>query len=150
REVSVAPPEVSARVDAAIKGRADQDERLRQLELDLDPTVGTRTRTFVGALLGGLWTAIPMFGWCAIVSGHGRLTYPVIFGWSVFFLALAVASFVWARDTLTKTQLNRRLSMTVGLELSLQLVLAGGAYLAGMTPEQTLSLFFFAWCMCEV
>ena len=77
REVSQRPGDVSARVEAATRARILQDERLRRLEEDFDPSVGTRTRSFLGSCFGVLWTLIPLAGWWYVTHG-GEATHPLV------------------------------------------------------------------------
>jgi serine/threonine-protein kinase len=146
REVSATPPDLPARVEAATRARAEQDERLRRLELDHDPRVGTRTRTFIGAIYGVSWTLIPALGWVYAPRGSApsHQTQAAI---SAGLLALGLLLFAWARETLTKTQFNRRIAATLGLQLALQILLVAGASLAGLSPAHGLWLLVFSWSL---
>jgi hypothetical protein len=145
REVSSAPVDVSERVKRAVEERSREDERLRRLEGDLDPAVGSRTRAFLVGGFGLGWTVTPLVGWlCA--ARLGRVSY-----WdstivpTALFLCIALLAFAWARETLTKTALNRRLSQTFGLYFLAQLLLGLGGWLAGISPEHMHLVFVFAW-----
>jgi len=148
REVAAPPPEVASRVETAIRARAQKDAELRKLEADLDPTVGTRTRTFAGALLGVLWTLTPLCGLWAERSGIPLSHAPMIVI-SIGFLLLGGVLFLWARDSLTKTQINRRVSASMAVYLVGQIVLGVSAWQVGITPEQTLLVYMFAWALTE-
>ncbi|MFT3770711.1 MAG: serine/threonine-protein kinase [Minicystis sp.] len=146
REVSAAPPDVAARVEAAARARAAQDERLRRLETDHDPRVGTRTRTFITGIFGVFWTLLPLVAWLRSSRGVPG-SYAVTIGSSAGFLAFGLALFAWARETLTKTRYNRRLAATLGLHLTAQIVLGAGAALAGLSPEHGMTLHVFSWSL---
>jgi hypothetical protein len=148
REVSAPPPEISARVEAAVRARSEQDERLRRLETDLDPRVGTRTRTFIGTLFGLTWTLLPLGLWLYRARG-GEPSHLAIVGSSAGLLAGGVVLFLWARQTLTKTLLNRRLSSTLGLHLVSQILLGSGAYLAGLSVPQSQTMLVFSWALTQ-
>jgi hypothetical protein len=148
REVSSPPPEVSARAAAAARARTEQDERLRRLEEDFDPTVGTRTRTFLGSSFGVLWTLTPLAGWWYVMRG-GAATHAFTILLSAVFLVLGVCVFFWARETLTRTLLNRRLAKTLALQLIAQIVLGVGAWLGGFSAEQSQVLHMFTWALTE-
>ena len=148
REVSEKPPEMVAKVEAAQKARAEGDARLRRLDLDLDPTVGSRTRVFVGVVFGAVWTTIPLLEWWLTSYGFAA-THLVTLLFSLAFLALGGAVFLWARDSLSKTLLNRRLSMTLGAHLSLQMVLAAGAWISGMSAVDSQRLHVMLWALTE-
>jgi serine/threonine-protein kinase len=148
REVSAPPTTVTARVDAAIRERAEADERARKLEADQDPTVGGRTRTLFTAIFGTLWTVTPLVGWR---SGRGGRppTQLVTFALALGFLVLGLALFAWARDSLTKTALNRRVARTLTVYLTAQMVLSVGTWLAGVPAERSFVLIIFAWSLTE-
>jgi len=147
REVSEAPPEVAARVKAAVEARAVEDERLRQMELDLDPKVGSRTRTLLAGVFGAMWTASPLGAWeYARRNGHASY-FDVTVLPSLVFFALGLVAFVWARETLTRTMLNRRLAQTFGLIMAGQTILGAGGWLAGIDPLHMHVVFIFTWAM---
>ncbi|MFO0760173.1 MAG: serine/threonine-protein kinase [Byssovorax sp.] len=149
REGSVPPAEVAARVEAALRARAEQDSRLRKLETDLDPAVGTRTRTFIGTIFGVIWILLPLGVWIFELGG-GSLSYAAPIAFSTALLLIGTALFFWARETLTKTQLNRRLSSTLGLHLGGQVLLAVGSWLAGLTVHQSQTLLVFSWALTQM
>jgi serine/threonine-protein kinase len=147
REVSSPPPEVASRVKAAVDARAQEDERLRKMEVDLDPRVGWRTRTLIGATFGLGFTVGPLIGW-AYSLRVGRVSYldttvlpPALF------LIIGLFAFLWARETLTKTLLNRRLAQTMGLYLAWQCILGAGGWLAGISPVHMHMFFMAAWSL---
>lgn len=146
REVSAIPPGTQARVEAAQQARAQEEERLRRMELDLDPSVGSRTRTLIGTIFGILWTATPLVAWLYEKSG-GSIQHGSLLGFSVMFLFLGLAFHQWARETLTKTLLNRQISGTLGVYMILQFCLELGFMLAGWTVQQSLILHVFGWSL---
>jgi hypothetical protein len=148
REVSSAPPDVPARVEAAIRARAEEDARRKRLDQDLDPTVGARTRSFAVSLFGVLWTAIPLVSWFGGAHGYPPTHLQPILA-SVGFLILGAGIRIWARESLSKTALNRRLGATLGLQLGFQIVLGLGAWSMGFTPIQNQTLMVFSWALTE-
>ena len=142
REVESAPPGVASRVEAAQRARAEEDERLRRLNNDLDPAIGSRTRTAIGSIFGVLWTVTPLLA----VAGVG-VNHATTIVMSALFLALGIALRYWARDSLTKTLLNRRLAATLGIQLCAQMVLSVGMTLAGMSPAQCHQILLFTWAL---
>jgi len=113
RDVSSSPPGVAARVEAATRARSVEDERLRKLEEDHDPRVGTRTRMFLGGGFGLAWAASTFGAWLYSRSG-GPVSY---FAVTVFpglaYSALALLAYAWAKETLTRTLMNRRLGRSL-------------------------------------
>ncbi|HEY4122743.1 MAG TPA: serine/threonine-protein kinase [Byssovorax sp.] len=148
-EVSAAPPDLAARVERACRLRADEDVRLRRLDQDHDPTIGTRTRAFIGAMFGFFWTVTPLAAWLMQMRGY-RVTHPEIALSSAFFLAIGVGLYVWARETLSKTQLNRQLARTFGIHLTVQVMLATGASFADLTPTQSLVIHVATWTLIQL
>ena len=146
REVSAAPPEVPLRVEAAVRARTDEDERRKRLEQDFDPTVGTRTRTFVTAIFGVLWIALPLASWFAVARGAIPAHHDTIIA-AVAFLALGGGLQIWARESMTKTALNRRLVATLAVQLGMQIVIASAAWILGISPTQAQTLLILSWAL---
>ncbi len=144
REVAEPPADSVARVDAALRAREVEDQRLKKLEQDMDPAVGTRTRTLIGTFFGVAWTALPLVGWCMVRAGHPASHWALV-GGAAGSHAAGRAVYAWARETITKTLLNRRLAQTLALQMLIQLVLSLGAYWMGLTAEQSGTLHIFAW-----
>lgn len=148
REVASAPSDVAVRVEAATRARADEDERRKRLDQDLDPTVGSRTRTFVVASFGVMWMTLPLFAWFEVSRGHPTQHFHAVAALGTF-LIVGLGFRLWARESLSKTALNRRLGATLGLQLVLQIVLAIGAWNMGLSPIQGQTLFVFSWALTE-
>jgi serine/threonine-protein kinase len=147
RDVSAPPPGLNERVEAAVHKRQEEEERLRKIEEDHDPRVGTRTRSFIGGAFGAAWTGSTLLGWLYVRSGRDVPYFATTVLPAVVFLVLGCLAFLWARQTLERTQFNRRISATLGLYLLAQMVLGGGGWLAGIS-WQTMHLFFlFAWML---
>jgi serine/threonine-protein kinase len=146
REVSAAPPEVPLRVDAAVRARTDEDDRRKRLEQDFDPTVGTRTRSFVTAIFGVLWIALPLASWFAVTHGAIPAHHDTIIAGGGF-LALGVGLQIWARESMTKTALNRRLAATLAVQLVMQIVIACAGWIIGISPTQSQTLLILSWAL---
>ena len=146
REVVTAPAGLAGRGAQAGKRTASEGERLRQLERDLDPRTGTRTRTFIGGLFGVGWTTVPIVAFVAERGGSAPGHGPLI-GMSLGFLGIGLLLYAWASDTLGRTLLNRRLASTLGLHLFAQTCLAVGAYQAGLSPKDSALFHVFSWML---
>ena len=145
-EVTDKPAGVAARVASAVQARAAHDDRLHRLEADLDTSVGTRTRTFVGFAFGLLWTGSPLAAWW-YARAHGSdppLTSAIA---PLVFLLLGAGAFLWARESLTKTALNRRLVSTGAVYLTGQTMLGFGGYAAGLAPYHVHLASIFGWAL---
>ncbi len=149
RDVSSIPPQVAARVDAAVRARAAEEERLRRLEEDLDPQVGWRTRSFLGAIFGVAWVAFPLVGWWLDGRGTEVSYFSGLLAPTLIFLCAILLAFTWARETLSRTLVNRRIALTAGLYFAAQTLLVGGGWLAGIDVVQMHILFVFSWCLTQ-
>jgi eukaryotic-like serine/threonine-protein kinase len=146
REVTLKPAELARRVDAAVKSRAEHDDKLQKLEADLDATTGMRTRMFLGIVFGSIWTTAPLLLWC--MSDRVAVSpYAVAIVTPLVFLLIGHLAFVWARDTLMKTALNRRLMRTGGVFLIGQCLLAVGGWGASLPLHALYLVTMFTWAL---
>jgi eukaryotic-like serine/threonine-protein kinase len=98
-EFDDAPPDLSSRVSSA-----ERAEKLARSEaaLILDTDTGRRTRLFMSAVLGVLWTAAPLMH---LGMGYDYQSVAIGFGIEI---ASFVVFVVWARDSLSRTPFNRK------------------------------------------
>jgi hypothetical protein len=146
REVSDRPLDIASRVASALKTRSEHDARLHKLEADHDLSVGRRTRTLLVLVFGAIWTTLPFLVWCHVLRGGSDSVADTVLA-PVGFLAIGMAAFIWARETLMKTALNRSLSLTGGIYLVAQCLLGIGAFIAGIAPLRVHLLCMFAWAL---
>ncbi|MCH9683622.1 MAG: serine/threonine protein kinase [Deltaproteobacteria bacterium] len=112
-EVGDPPAELRQRVDEAIaeaEARGDELSRLRERARQQDPRLGARTRSGVAMILGLSFVAVPLWGhfdpWI-----HED---PDVFIWFPLGLLLALVGINWwARESLGKTSINRRLMASI-------------------------------------
>ena len=112
--------------------RASEARRAQLQAADADPTTRQRTRIFVFSVLMLLWTIVPLAAWFrgATVTFGSMLTAHILS------LAGVTALLVWARDSLSRSALNRGVAtLMVVVHISLVLGDVGGAAL-GMTVTQ--------------
>jgi serine/threonine-protein kinase len=145
RDVSAVPADVTSRVEAAVRARALEDDRLRKLEEDRDPRVGSRTRMFVGGAFGLAWTASTLTAWLYTRHGDQGPYFTMTILPSLVCLAVGLAVFGWARETLTRTLLNRQLSGTLGLCLVGQTIFGAGGWAMGISSLQMHQILLFVW-----
>ena len=151
RDVSAPPPEVTARVETAVRARAQEEERLRHLEEDQDPRVGSRTRTFLGVLFGLVWTASPLVGWSYAARRGPHVSYlATAIAPPLIFLAMGAVAYAWAKETLSKTRLNRRIAYTVALYFVAQTMLGVGGWFGGISVVQLHLVFLFSWALTHM
>jgi hypothetical protein len=147
RDVHAPPADIASRVEAALRARVVEDERLRKMEEDHDPRIGVRTRAFLGVVFGFGWMATTAFGGlyfsrAAEVSYFWATVFP-----SLFYLAMGGLSFLWARQTLMRTLLNRRVGRTVVAFLLVQTMLGAGGWLLGLPWQVVHVLFLSLWAL---
>lgn len=145
----LSPPEPTLESELAEGRRVAEAERARLAELEgfrarLDHGIGARTRWFVVLILGAWWTAAPAIG--ALVDPHGwpgswrSLTViPTISTLLTLLLA------IWARETLSRTDVNRR---TVGLVLFVmiaEVAMTIAASKTTMTPLEFMPINLVLW-----
>ena len=143
-ELEDAPAELRARVDEARSVEQARMAALEHLRRDHDPDVGRRTRFFVMSILGGIWTLAPLVmaifdlqrGFTELALANGALL--------VFTSGLAI----WARESLSKTSINRRIVLSVLFLFIVQLALTLVCLLLGVEPvtvELFMPLVWFAF-----
>lgn len=133
-ELADPPSELVTRVRDAESMQAAAAADLARLRANVDPVLGGRTRIFVFSLVMVLWSAIPLGAWLAGVEPtHSRLL--VSHG---SMLAIGAPLVLWARDSLGRTELNRRVAQML-LVVQVSLVIGDLVGLAaGMSATQVL------------
>jgi hypothetical protein len=138
------PPPLMAEARVAAAAQAARRTELEQLRREHDLSIGTRTRTFLMAIIGAAFTVVPLVPSfvpsLTLASHRGLLIFAVIS------LSLVVLLGLWARETLGATLVNRRLASMALLLFVVQLALAlGGWALAIPVPSiQVIYLLVYA------
>ncbi len=111
---------------AALEGLRDRlriagqrAEQLERLEADFDITTGQRTRSLVVAILMALWAIAPLI---QTFRDPGPPSYRQLIAMPALYLLLTLGLAYWARESLGRTAINRRLMASMVLALSVQLV----------------------------
>jgi len=147
RDVSTAPPDVSTRVETAVRARTLEDERLRKMEEDQDPRVGSRTRSFLGVSFGLAWTASTFSAWLYQRSGARPSYFAMTVLPALAYLLVGLLVYLWARESLTKSALNRGISQSLALYLVGQAILGAGGWFMGVSALQMHQIFLFVWAL---
>lgn len=148
-EVEPTDPERGAlerRVEAAEAEAAADQARIAALESlgrDLDPRIGTRTRAFVALLLGIVWTVGPLVSHLDL-AGRAPPWNRMIAS-TALFSCIGVALVWWARDSLTRTDFNRRLLAGLAVIMGGQVLLDAAGALTGMDTLTGAALRMFLW-----
>ncbi|MCO4746839.1 MAG: protein kinase [Proteobacteria bacterium] len=107
REHPALRPELIERVRTAEDEHNALQAHLHALGRDQDESIGQRTRTFVAAVLGVAFIGMPLVIW---TQEHRLVGYSggvLGLGWSVAMLVSIGSLLFWARDSLSKTIVNR-------------------------------------------
>ena len=114
-ELEDAPPELGRRVAEARSAREADDRRRSAIERDQDPSIGRRTRVFLGIVLSATWTISPTVAYFVEGALGGSYVHSLLF--SGLMIAFASGLWIWARDSMSRTAINRRASQLVGVAL---------------------------------
>ncbi len=144
-ELDPAPAELRRKVDAA-RGRLEADRRrraeLERLDADLDLRTGTRTRSFTTAILGLCFTGFPLLG---LLYPTRWQSYPNMVRYGGVLLLLLFGIGVWARDSLSKTMVNRRVYATIVLAVLVHVLHNIGAHMLGADPVTSHVMSILFW-----
>lgn len=137
-EIEQPPESLRAALEALREQKEQQEKHRMRLELDTDSTVGRRTRRFIVTVMAIFFVPFWLFfGQIFPLFSFQYTTYfSLVVGEIVFFGAFSV----WARDTMTRNAINRRVLLAIWL-----FVLSGTlwfvyAWFWRMPIEQTLAV----------
>jgi len=142
-ELAPPPAELLERARAAAAAQAERQAALERLQRLHDPTIGTRTRAFAVGVLGTVFTIAPLLG--ALTGGHVIDTHARAMVASASLLTLVGLVGLWARESMMKTLVNRRVFLTTMWTFVAQVALAGGAWHLGLPIPQVRVLMLFLW-----
>jgi len=129
---------------AELRGLGERVESLQRFRDQMDPLVGMRTRVFITAILGLCFTILPTLR-ALRPEGAEPLTWTLPVATPFFLAAVFTALLVWARDSMTRSAVNRKTAGTVYILLGGQALLAAVAERTGLTHDQTLPLLLIFW-----
>lgn len=144
-EMERVPEALAERVNDAQQAKAREASSLRRLQDDLDPSKGRRTRSFIATVLGLLWTFMPLASQ-AYLTHTGTPPAPWMpIAVSVFFLVVVTGFGIWARESMTRTAINRRLGLAAYVSIVFQLIARLLAFKTGESTQETLHEQFLVW-----
>jgi eukaryotic-like serine/threonine-protein kinase len=136
----VEPPRpLAKRVADAVRASELEASRIAQLERDLNPQVGRRTRAFLVLLFGSIWSIAPVAE-AYLVFDPVRL---LLASCAMVLFTLIVGA--WARETLSKTAYNRRAYAVLLLGVAANSLLALAVNGFGLSREIGRSLLLLLW-----
>lgn len=141
------PPDLVARVSGAFRAREAHKKKVAQLEqmqAELDPTIGRRTRLAATSMMGFFWTVAPQI---AGYLARRRPDYPhwVMYLWSGGAVLLVATVTLWGRESLSKTEVNRRLIAITFVTFASQLGLQVGCHAMHLAVTPTSILHMVVW-----
>lgn len=150
-ELADPPAELARRIDEAIAAKEAEKARIAALEqqdADLDPATGARTRLAISGGLGVFWTMLPLGLWLAD-DAYAKFTYATGYVAIGGVLVVLVLLLIWARESLMKTAVNRRVFGAIALIVVAQMLLMAGGHLAAVPPMTTLVMSLFMWSVAS-
>ncbi len=143
-ELEEPPPNLVKKVEQALSEKNAESARLEAMQRDLDPMIGSRTRTFGTLVMGSLWTGLPIAAQFLI----GKPDHDIGVVISIFFLLVAVGFGYWARESMGKTSLNRTVFWAIVFTMLSQVGIRVGAHLAGIDATLSMTFHFLLWLAC--
>ena len=98
------PTDIGERIQQQKQEVKQEQERLRKIDIEQSDTIGIRTRAFVIILTIIGWAAFPAW----VVATKVDYNYGHLFMQSTAMLSWMLLIGVWAKDTLSSTEVNRR------------------------------------------
>jgi serine/threonine-protein kinase len=139
------PAELVERLTRAVERRRAGLDELVQRRRDFDLRIGERTRVFVISILGGVWTATPFLA--QFVFGPGDERSPSYLAVPIVSLVILAGLAIWARESLTRTHVNRTVVATLAIALIAQLMLMLGGVLMGLSYYDSTALLPLVWAV---
>lgn len=132
-EMEDAPSDLAHRVSEAKKFWEAEERRRTELARDYDPSIGLRTRRLIGILFGAMWSLLPFAAYFWEERHGGNYQRAIVS--SIVLTALSIALAFWARDSLSRTAINRRLIGAIGVGLGAQIGIFGAMSVIGIDYE---------------
>ncbi|MBL4686430.1 MAG: serine/threonine protein kinase [Nannocystaceae bacterium] len=140
-ELTDPPLQLQQRIADAAASEADELAALRHNAAQHDMAVGSRTRAFVIGTLGAIWTVFPLLGYLMVRPVPPWTTTAATSG----FLLLTCGLGLWARESLTKTAINRGVFGSVVALLVVELLVCGVSWRMGLPPPLQHVLHVALW-----
>jgi eukaryotic-like serine/threonine-protein kinase len=143
-ELADPPDALVRRVREALARERARLERLERLDAEHDASIGRRTRVAVSGMLGLLWTVLPQVGH-QIERRWPDAPMEGMYLWTVSLILAGGALAVWARESMWKTAVNRRVMAAGLLAFAAQLALEVGAVARGISVAVTFAMHLFLY-----
>jgi serine/threonine-protein kinase len=144
-EIDDPPEELVTAVAAAKKADAAEKERLAALEKEVDTVTGGRTRVVTALIIGVLWIIGPIVGYCMEMARGSALEVQWLAVTMLPVVLVSAGLLVWARESLLKTPLNRRLTALIMGMYGGSFLMMAGCWLVGMQPVPSHVMLMGVW-----
>lgn len=145
-ELDPPPKDLLVRLEEARRAKAADAERvarLQAIERDLDKGPGSRTRVFMAAIMGALWVATPLVRHFADSEWVRNTQSTLVVDVTQIVIVLALGW--WARESMSKTAVNRRIFALMVVTFILQTMLGIGLAQTGVATTTIHWLHVFLW-----
>jgi eukaryotic-like serine/threonine-protein kinase len=143
-ELDVVPDELRARVDEAVRRHRERVKKLEELETAHDKSLGRRTRVATASILSALWMVAPLAA--GYYTDHaGPIGYGSVYVFNLAMIVLSGAVGVWARESMLRTLVNRRVVALVLVMYAGQLALTCVGHIMGLPIAQLAVLYIVDW-----
>ncbi len=131
--------------EALVQQEAEQNE-LNKFRDAASISIGRRTRVFLAIIIGSLWTSAPLLehftNWGPWRGSRQNMMVSSLAVW-----AIACALWFWGRESLLKTELNRKLSIGIFFIFPLQILLYAGSIGMDLPVQSTEQILVFLWAV---
>jgi hypothetical protein len=138
QEINTPPDSLRMALEALRQQKEQEKKRWKRLELDTDSTVGRRTRRFVVTMMALVF--VPFWLSFGQIFPCFSFTYKVYFGLAMSEIAFFSFFTVWARDTMTRNAINRRVLLSIWLFVLFSTLWFVYAWSLQLPMQQTLSV----------
>ncbi len=146
-DMSSPPEELIQRINAHPRTYSDFILRVRELEGDVDPSIGRAARHARIAAFAFFWGSGSLL---AAAAGHGAfLTPATLTGASLVSFVFGVGLLWWRAEALITTDLNRKTRVTFLGAMVLQCFVALGCLIGGGTAHHCVLAWTLLWCVVE-
>jgi len=138
-------PQLTRRVELAMRAKDAEHAKLEALSRALDPETGRKTRTFITAIIGTMWTVTPQMRRLPYLRDIPEVDALVLL--PMAYLGIGTLLLLWARESMTKTAINRFLAAFVGLMLFCEILLSYASRSFGHSAVDVYRLNFPLWAL---
>jgi hypothetical protein len=148
QDITSPAAELGDRITLALAGRKKEEEELARYRDDSDLSLGMHTRIALTMILGGMWAALPLAK--HFVFASTKPSYTQLSVVTTVFTLVTLGLFYWARESMTKTEINRRISRLVLVIFPAHFLLYAGSYMMGLPTQMSEVFIPFVWTLIAI